>query len=817
MSMRFLVFIGIALPFAQAQVGLSACVPGAGFDHFPFCNVSLPVDARVHDLVGRIDDKLKPNLLTARYRPPGSKLAIGQPLEDLGVPGYYFGSNCIHSSMFSNCTADGRCSTSFPSGPSWAATFDRELMREMAAVVGREERAGFNAKWVDNGHNGAGLDCWGPVINMNRDPRWGRNGEGGAEDPYLMQQVGVQWTRGLQENADDPRYVQIAVTLKHFDANSLESSDGFSRHTVDANISKHALADFYWPAFKGAIRDAGAKGVMCSYNAVNGKPTCVDPLMRAAREAWGFDGYVTSDSDSVADVWRAHKYVATAAEASCLAVRDGGCDVDSGNTYVASLLEGVSQGHCAMADVDAALARTLRLRFELGLFDPADAATHPLWRLGEADIGTAEARALNLRAAEESLVLLRNPAGQLPLRAGGKLAVLGPHGNATCGLIQVDTGEVCAGGGFDCIPSPLAELSRLNAAAGGQTSYARGVAVFGDDTDGIAAAVAAAKAADAVVLALGIIECGKWWGHACAAAEGSGPASSSGAGGDNAYAECEAHDRTSIDLPPQQHALAAAVLALGKPTTIVLLNGGSVAIAPELEHANSPAVVEAFYPGQQGGTALANALFGAANRWGRLPYTVYPANWTDTHVMSEHEVATSGRTYRYGADDVALARFGTGLSLSTFALSWAGNASGASGTWPPAPAPAPASLRTDGSSDDLHLAVEARSTGGPAGDVVLQVFFQPAKGGVQLVPPAPLPRRQLFDFARLRDVAAGGVARAEFAVNARSLLLATGDGDLVAAPGAYELSIEDGSGAALALPLQMLGEQHTFEPFPQPK
>ena len=135
-----------------------------------------------------------------------------------------------------------------------------------------------------------------------------------------MGELGTAWTLGLQQNAEDPRYVQVAVTLKHFDANSLENSDGFTRHTVDANVSKHALADYYWPAFKSSIR-AGARGVMCSYNAVNGKPTCADPLMRAARAAWGFSGYVTSDSDSVADIWRSHKYVPTAEQASCLAIR----------------------------------------------------------------------------------------------------------------------------------------------------------------------------------------------------------------------------------------------------------------------------------------------------------------------------------------------------------------------------------------------------------------------------------------------------------------------------------------------------------------
>jgi hypothetical protein len=149
--------------------GVTACVPGEGFDHYPFCNTSLSIDQRVADLVKRIDDEAKPNLLTAR----GHLGHRGrQAIPELGVPSYYWGSNCIHASMFANCTKDGRCSTSFPSGPSWAATFDRELMQNMAIVVGEETRAAFNiGNFTDNGMNGMGLDCWGPVLNMNRDPR----------------------------------------------------------------------------------------------------------------------------------------------------------------------------------------------------------------------------------------------------------------------------------------------------------------------------------------------------------------------------------------------------------------------------------------------------------------------------------------------------------------------------------------------------------------------------------------------------------------------------------------------------------------------
>ena len=242
------------------QPGTAAC--GVGFDHFPFCNTSLALDERVWDLVKRIPESKKPNLLTARgwlhtspFVKPGYPDYGGrQALPELGVPSYYWGSNCIHSAQFANCTSDGRCSTAFPSHPSWAATFDRRLARQMAAVIGRETRAGWNlGDWLDNGLHGAGLDCWGPVLNMNRDPRWGRNGEGGTEDPYLMGELGVAWTRGLQEGDPDVPseaanpYVLVAATLKHFDANSLEDSDGFTRHTFDANVSAQVRSPHHLP------------------------------------------------------------------------------------------------------------------------------------------------------------------------------------------------------------------------------------------------------------------------------------------------------------------------------------------------------------------------------------------------------------------------------------------------------------------------------------------------------------------------------------------------------------------------------------------
>ena len=384
----------------------------------------------------------------------------------------------------------------------------------------------------------------------NRDPRWGRNGEGGAEDPYLMGAVAASFTRGFQfggGDANSTKHLTGILTLKHYVANSLENTlikqnvtvdgqrytegDLIGRHTVDVHVSNSMLQN-YLAAFRAAAKAGAkvhllsfsslidcavyflthscAKGMMCSYNEVNGIPTCLSPMLKKARELWTgrvpWGGYITSDSDSVADAYQSHHYVSDPANASCMAVRDGGDDVDSGNTYYSHLADGVKAGFCTMNDVDAAVRNTLTVRFELGLFDGTGG---PLNELGSADVGTNASAELNLRATAESLVLLRNKHQTLPLKPGKKIAVVGPHANASRFIFQVDNSGICGGDGtFDCVESPYQAIKRLN--VGGQTTLAVGCDIIDANISTPAlkqAAVAAATAADIVVLAIGIAQC----------------------------------------------------------------------------------------------------------------------------------------------------------------------------------------------------------------------------------------------------------------------------------------------------------------------
>lgn len=357
-----------------------------------------------------------------------------------------WGMNAVHG-VQCNCLIDndtGRiaCPTSFSNPVNFGSTWNDSLAIDMGAVVGLETRA----LWLGGSHeyNGSppphiGLDAWSPNINIARDPRWGRNQEVASEDPLVNGRFGAGYTLGLQGNSSglDSRYYQTIVTLKHWDAYSLEDSDGYTRYNFDANVSAFALADTYWPAFKAAVTTGGAKGVMCSYNAVNGVPTCASSsLTTVLRGQWGFDGYITSDSGAVESIYQQHKYVLDPVNASCVAIRDGTTDVCSGQVYYTSLLNATTMpsSPCNRTHLNAALYRTFKLRFQLGLFDPAD-ESHPYWNVPLSQVNTTAAQDLNWLAVKSSMVLLKHDNVTLPFKLGQKVAVIGPHADDTSVLV----------------------------------------------------------------------------------------------------------------------------------------------------------------------------------------------------------------------------------------------------------------------------------------------------------------------------------------------------------------------------------------------
>lgn len=777
-----------------------------------------------------------------------------QSLPALGVPAYYWGTNCLHSLNGGKCVNDSkgteRCPTNFPSGPSFGAMFDRDLIKKMANVIGVELRAMLALG--DNGTESWALpsiDCWGPVINLNRDPRWGRNGEGGTEDAYAMGELAKAWTQGFQSPRpsllnSSQNLLQGIITLKHMAVNSLENTFPWTRHNFDANASfgvdPFVLADYYFAPFEAAIAGGGARGIMCSYNAVLGEPTCLSPLIRNARTMWGFEGYVTSDSDSVENAYApgapgkgGHGYpsaiglFARPAAAVALALTKGQCDINSGDSYNHFLLEAVEKGaeNLTMADVDRALYNAFKQRFDLGLFDPKDAYAWP----GRDDVGTDASAALSLLASRQSLVLLRNDKQLLPLKKGTKVAVVGPHALAQKVLVQPDPfSPFCPDHTLDCIKSPAAAIAEMNRQ--GTTTNASGCDLFLPSQEGFAEALAHAEAADVVVLGLGIETCGidpkhnlNPKAHRKGGCYQEDP--TTGYVFPDQYLEAEAHDRTTIDLPAVQHEFATAILALNKPTVIFLMNAGAVAIDAEAAYRGPAplAIIEAFYPGPRGGEALAEGIFGEMNAWGRLPYTIYPRSFTEATPMSEHDLRVSpGRTYRYFREP--LFAFGTGLSLTNWTLT----------------ATAPTCLATL-STATPNLACEVtlalQNVGRLPGDSVVLAYFRAdrtetewaarrggytdARGNALLTP-----LKQLFNFTRVvnvpaaasRAIATAAPTLIKFDVSLASLAeVDEKTGDRVSEPGRYELSFEDGGGQTVKMMATVSGKRTVIARFPSDK
>ena len=505
---------------------------------------------------------------------------------------------------------------------------------------------------------------------------------------------------------------------------------------------------------------------------MNGVPTCASAfLTRVLRDVWGFRGYVTSDSGALENIHNNHNYTNSSLLTVPAALRDGQTDVCSGEIYEQQLLPALAAGLVAREDIDLALSHTLRMRFQLGLFD-APAST-PYWSVPLSRVGAPEAQAANLLATQESMVLLKNSGGSvLPLRRGGRLAVIGPHANATSAMVGNYLGQLCPDNSFRCIVSPYLALAAAN--GGGSVSLTPGCGVTSNDTSGFAAAVAACAAADACVLLLGI--------------DGS--------------VENEMRDRVSIDLPPTQHALAAAVAAVGKPTALVLLHGGSLDVSAERDSAGIGAIVDAGYPGFLGGTVIAQTLLGDNERvGGKLSTTVYAAGFVNESRMSDMEVDSGvGRGYRFYTGTPVYA-FGYGLALTTFTLSLAAG-----------PAPGAAALAT-GAAPGAALAfvVTVTNTGARTGDEVVQAYFAPRATPAQ---PASKLRRQLFDYARLH-LAPGAAANVSFAVDSATLrMVDRASGDTVSTPGEFDIVLTNGAGQDLTTRVQVLGEEVVVSRFP---
>jgi beta-glucosidase-like glycosyl hydrolase len=505
---------GFAFAGARLPHGAACLTPATA--SLPFCDPSQPTAARIADLVSRLTVSEKIGLLGTL---PNSDTCAGL---DAGVPRLDIPalSNLIEctGSVSSNCFVDTdgsySCPTVFPSPLAVAASFNRSLMRLRGAVTGMEARA-FNNLHVNRiGGNPVDLLAFGPDLNVIVDPRNGRNGENPSEDPFLAAIYAEEYVRGAQESDDDPSHLQLAMSLKHFAGYQAETN----RFGSNFNFSLFDLVDTYLPPFARGFSKGNAVGTMCSYNSLNGIPACADAwLLREMPTFWGRPEAVhMSDCGAVENQYEQKHTAASYADATAQSIK-AGTDWCMGTAFTTKngLSDALAQGLITPADLDAALARTLSLRFRLGIFDAPPRAS-PLTAYGAERIGAASSRQAAEGAAAQGAVLLRNDGGVLPLRLSNNalkvMAVVGPHAVSQRALLGDYYGDAfCAGNNTpghavdSCVPTLGASIADVCASPRPDVEVliAEGVSFVGNDTSGVAAALAAVEQANVVVLAVG--------------------------------------------------------------------------------------------------------------------------------------------------------------------------------------------------------------------------------------------------------------------------------------------------------------------------
>jgi len=861
--LQILVFLTAAAFLSGSFLGAQTQEPS---NPLPYLNPGLPISQRVDDLVSRMTLEEKASQLVNQAR----------AIPRLQVPAYDWWSEALHG------VANAGTATVFPEPIGLAATFDAPLVHDMAVVIGTEARAKHNQA-VRAGRRDImeGLDFWSPNINIFRDPRWGRGQETYGEDPFLTGRMGVAFVTGMQ--GDDPNYFRVISTPKHF---AVHSGPETSRHTINVEVSKHDMEDTYLPAFRAAITEGKAGSIMCAYNRVNGEPACANTflLKDQLRGAWKFNGYVVSDCDAIVDVFGGHKFAKSMAEAAAVSLKSG-MDNEcadfftkaTDNSDYVKFLDAVKQGLLSEKDIDVALKRLFTARFRLGLFDPPEAVAYA--QTPESEIDSEAHRALALRTAQESIVLLKNN-GLLPLNPDvRKIAVFGPlaesvavlHGNYSGTASHATTAlegfrkqfgdQVTFVPGMNFLREPSVISSNFLSTEDGQ----RGLKAeyFSADLGGKPEVVRVDKNIDlqlfhsdssALIPPAGMKDFSvRWTGFLTPAESGRyqigllgsmnqlwldgqliaddpvghdpkpttrivalekghrypikvefvrggketkltwlklisdpiGDAIAAAREADVAVAVVgitsqlegeemkvdvpgfEGGDRTSLDLPKEEEELLEALKSTGKPLVVVLMNGSALSVNWASEHAD--AMLDAWYSGEEGGTAIAQTLAGTNNPAGRLPVTFYKGV---EQLPPFEDYSMKNRTYRY-FEGQPLYPFGYGLSYSRFEYS---NLT------------LSATALTAG--DSLGVEADVKNADQFDGDEVVQLYLNfPSSPG------APL--RALRGFTRIH-LAAGETQHVHFMLNPRDLSEVNGNGDRVVAEGTYGISVGGGQPSTTA-------------------
>jgi beta-glucosidase len=676
----------------------------------PFRDASLPAADRVNDLLSRLTLEEKVSLLGYRSK----------SVDRLGIPAYNWWNEGLHG------VARAGEATVFPQAIAMAASFDNTLLHSAADAISTEARAKYNLSTAaGRSEQYMGLTFWSPNINIFRDPRWGRGQETYGEDPFLTATMGTAYVTGLQGN--DPHYLKASACAKHFAVHSGPEAD---RHTFDAIVDEKDLRETYLYAFKRLV-DSGVESVMCAYNRVNGEPCCSGPtlLHRILRDEWHFRGHVVTDCGALDDIFERHKTLPGPVETAAAAIK-AGVDLDCSSVLQQDVLKAVQAGLLTPQQVDSALAPLIRTQLKLGFFDTKADVSFSSY--GADSVRNAYHVYLARSMAAESIVLLQNENNALPLHTAslGSLMVVGPNAFSFDALA----------GNYHGVSSRMVTfLEGITAIAGPavHVEYDQGCDYKDSVHFGGTWAASNCQATIAVIGLTPVME---------------------GEEGD-AFLAPHGGDRADLSLPAAHIAYIKALRkAIGhKPLIVVVTAGSAVDLTPIAPYAD--AILLAWYPGEEGGNALADILFGKTSPSGRLPVTFY-RHTGDLPAYKDYSM--KGRTYRY-YDGPVQYPFGFGLSYTSFSYDWEQPIG-----------------KQYGAKDSIRVLATIANSGTMDGAEVAQAYLQYPSGD-------RMPLKELKAFRRLW-IPAGQSRQLQLSIPVRELQkwdLATGKWKLY--PGKYRI------------------------------
>ncbi|MCM1568471.1 MAG: glycoside hydrolase family 3 C-terminal domain-containing protein [Roseburia sp.] len=561
-------------------------------------------------------------------------LSWAPAIERLGVKAYNWWNEALHG------VARAGVATVFPQSIGLAATFDEDFIEEVADAISTEGRAKFNMQQADDDTDiYKGLTFWSPNVNIFRDPRWGRGHETFGEDPYLTSRLGVRFVEGIQGH--DETYLKAAACAKHF---AVHSGPEDIRHSFDAVADKQDMYETYLPAFKACVQEAGVEAVMGAYNRTNGAPCCGSKvlLQDILRKEWGFKGHVVSDCWAIKDFHEGHHVTDTPVESVSMAMNNG-CDLNCGNLFH-YLKQAVEEGMVQESRLDEALVNLFTTRMKLGVFD--EKGSNPFDKIPYSVVDSKPMQELNRKAAEKCVVLLKNEGNLLPLDKSGlkTIGVIGPNANNRRALVGNYEGTASRYWTvLEGLQEYLGDTVRVMTSEGCHLCHPK-TQNLGIENDRISEVKGVCAESDVIIACMGL------------------DSGLEGEEGDEGN-EFASGDKPNLDLPGLQQQILETIYASGKPVILILLSGSALAVNWADEHI--PAIIQGWYPGAQGGRAIADILFGEKNPEGKLPVTFYRS--TD-ELPAFTDYSMKGRTYRYMQTE-PLYPFGYGLSYTDFEYS----------------------------------------------------------------------------------------------------------------------------------------------------